>query len=106
MDMKIENIIKEYERVIISLPNVTSIGIGEKNGKESILVYVTKKIPESQLDKSAIIPKIIEGIETDVIHDRRKLNRTEEFADEALNPNQTLSAEILAKLQLYFVAAN
>jgi len=48
------------------LPNVTGVGLGEKRGKEVIIVFVKQKVPESQLERSAVIPKELEGFETDV----------------------------------------
>ena len=64
--MEIEEILKKHENELMNLPNVISVGLGEKNGKEVIIVFVKEKIPELRLDKSAVIPKMIEGFETDV----------------------------------------
>ena len=70
--MTIENVLKKYEGAIIGLPNVTAVGIEKREGKDRILVFVTEKIPESRLEKSAIIPKKIETFETVVQKERRK----------------------------------
>jgi hypothetical protein len=48
------------------MPNVMGIGIGEREGKEIIKVFVIQKIPESALRPQEIIPKILEGYATDV----------------------------------------
>jgi hypothetical protein len=64
--MNIEAALKKHEAVLMRLPNVSGMGLGEKNGKEVIIVFVKKKAPESQLEKSDIIPKRIEGFKTDV----------------------------------------
>jgi len=64
--MNIEAALKKHEAMLIRLPNVTGVGIGEKNGKEVIIVFVKEKVPESLLKKSAVIPKHLEGFETDV----------------------------------------
>ncbi len=48
------------------LPNVTGIGIGKKGTKKVIKVFVTKKMPESSLQPHEIIPKVLDGYETDV----------------------------------------
>jgi hypothetical protein len=64
--MNIETALREHDSALRRLPNVTGVGIGEKNGKEVILVFVQRKLPESSLPPSAIIPRTIEGYETDV----------------------------------------
>lgn len=48
------------------LPNVTGVGIGEKKGKEVIIVFVKRKVSEAALQPSEIIPKTLEGYETNV----------------------------------------
>lgn len=48
------------------LPNVTGVGIGEKAGKKVIKVFVTRKIPESDLSEGEIVPKTLDGYGTDV----------------------------------------
>lgn len=48
------------------LPNVTGVGIGEKKGKEVIIVFVKGKVSEAALQPSEIIPKTLEGYETNV----------------------------------------
>jgi hypothetical protein len=64
--MSIEDALKKNEAMLTSFPNVTGVGLGEKNGREVIIVFVKQKIPESQLNKSAVIPRRIEGFDTDV----------------------------------------
>lgn len=64
--MNIEGALKKHEAMLMRLPHVTGVGIGEKNGKEVIIVFVKKKVPESQLEKSAVIPKHLEGFKIDV----------------------------------------
>lgn len=48
------------------LANVTGVGIGEKKGKEVIIVFVKRKVSEAALQPSEIVPKTLEGYETDV----------------------------------------
>jgi hypothetical protein len=54
-------------------PNVLNVGIATKwkdgvdTGVPSITIYVSKKVPESQLVENEVIPKEIEQISTDVI---------------------------------------
>ena len=56
----------KYEEQLIRLPNVTGVGIGGKAGKAVIKVFVTHKVPESALRSQEIVPKSLEGYETDV----------------------------------------
>lgn len=62
----IQNIRQKYEDQIMELPNVTGVGIGDKAGKEVIKVFVTQKLPESELQPQEIVPKSLEEYETDV----------------------------------------
>jgi hypothetical protein len=103
--MKVENALKEYKRTIVGLPNVTGVGVGKKNGEDSIIVFVAKKIPESQLDRWAVIPKKIGAFATDVRLERRKSVRERQCAPEVVNVDSDLPAEILSRMQLYFCAA-
>ncbi|SFF18573.1 hypothetical protein [Nitrosomonas sp. Nm166] len=64
--MKIELAMKKHEEQVMQLPNVTGIGIGKKAGKDVIKVFVTRKLPESTLQSHEIIPKALDGYETDV----------------------------------------
>jgi len=64
--MSIEAVKMKYEEQLMRLPNVTGVGIGEKEGKQVIKVFVTHKVPESALQPQAIVPKSLEEYETDV----------------------------------------
>ena len=64
--MDITNVKQKYENYLLSLPNVNGVAIGEKAGKPTILVFVTHKVPESSLQPQEIVPKILDGFETDV----------------------------------------
>jgi hypothetical protein len=66
MNMNVEDVMHRYEETLMQLPNVTGVGIGEKSGKEVIKVFVTHKVPESLLHPREIIPRRLEGYETDV----------------------------------------
>jgi hypothetical protein len=57
---------RKHEEHVMQLPNVTGIGIGKKGRKNVIKVFVTHKVPESTLESHEIIPKALEGYETDV----------------------------------------
>ena len=64
--MSIESVMRKYEAQLIRLPNVTRVGIGERKGKEVIIVFVRRKVSEAVLQPSEIIPKALEGYETNV----------------------------------------
>jgi hypothetical protein len=64
--MEIEAVIRQHEDELMSLPNVTGVGIGEKNGKKVLKVYVTHKVPVSALRPEEVIPARLEGWEVDV----------------------------------------
>ncbi len=64
--MSIESVMRKYEEQLMRLPNVTGVGIGEKKGKEVIIIFVKEKVSESALQPSEIIPKTLEGYKTDV----------------------------------------
>jgi hypothetical protein len=66
MQMSIEAMKIKHEEQLMRLPNVTGVGIGEKGGKAVIKVFVTHKVTESALRPQEIIPKSLEGYETDV----------------------------------------
>jgi hypothetical protein len=64
----IESVKKKYEERLLRLPNVIGIGIGigERSGKQVIKVFVTQKLPVSDLEPNKIIPKILDEYEIDV----------------------------------------
>jgi hypothetical protein len=71
--MDIVSIKEKHEDQLLRLPNVVGVAIGKKvvngqvvPGKEVIKVFVTRKVPESQLKPDQVIPKTLEGYETDV----------------------------------------
>ena len=64
--MKIGSAMKKHEEQVMRLPSVTGTGIGKKAGKDVIKVFVTQKLPESALQPDEIIPKTLEGYQTDV----------------------------------------
>ncbi|MDD1614517.1 MAG: hypothetical protein LUP98_07670 [Methylococcaceae bacterium] len=64
--MKIIDVQKKHEDLVLQLPNVTGMGIGLKADKQVIKVFVTKKLPEHLLQPDEIIPKTLDGYQTDV----------------------------------------
>lgn len=71
-----------------SLPNVQSVGAGyeevggQVTGQLCLRVYVTAKLPPSQLDPKERIPDQIDGIPTDVIK-----KYPDRLADDVTGPN-------------------
>jgi hypothetical protein len=65
-DISIAEAKSRHEAELLGLPNVTGVGIGERAGKPVIKVFVTKKVPESQLTPEARVPRSLEGHEVDV----------------------------------------
>lgn len=64
--MTIRKVMERYENQLMRLPNIRGVGIGEKEGKPVIKVLVTHKVPESTLQAHDIVPKVLDGYETDV----------------------------------------
>lgn len=64
--MSIESVLGKHEERLMQLPNVTGVGIGEKNKRGVIVVFVKKRVPKSELQPSEMIPKVLEGYETDI----------------------------------------
>ncbi|MGM3307993.1 hypothetical protein ACSQ6I_18795 [Anabaena sp. WFMT] len=63
---KVNTVKQDYEEQLMRLPNVIGVAIGEKGGKTVIKVFVTHKVPESDLQPQEVVPKSIEGCATDV----------------------------------------
>jgi hypothetical protein len=66
IEMSIEAVKIKHEEQLMTLPNVNGVGIGEKAGKAVIKVFVTHKVPESALPPQEVVPKTLDGWETDV----------------------------------------
>ena len=64
--MDIKTVLRKYEEQLLRLPNVTGVGIGKKEGKEVIIVFVTKKVHGSELKPQEVVPKTLDSFETDV----------------------------------------
>lgn len=73
--MDIKDIIKikdKYKEVLFKFKGVVGIGIGNKKVKGrdtdilSIVINVIKKIPEKKLKNDEVIPKVLNGIPTDI----------------------------------------
>lgn len=64
--MSIERVRLKFEEQLMLLPNVTGVSIGEKAGKEVIKVFVTGKVPKHALQPQEVVPKMLEGYQTEV----------------------------------------
>ena len=70
---------RRVEDQLIALPGVVGVDIGEKvsrgapTGSESIVVHVNQKVDVSQLPADQLIPAEIDGIPTDVVEHRIRL---------------------------------
>lgn len=64
---------RQAETMLMSLTNVVATGVGFKvagdqsTTEPAVIVSVVKKLPTAQLAESAMVPKTINGIKTDVI---------------------------------------
>lgn len=64
--------IEKYQNTIMKLDNVTAIGIGDKKSEKKSLnrlcikVFVSRKVPKSELSADQVIPESLDGFETDV----------------------------------------
>lgn len=64
--MTIEQIRQSHENDLMELPNVVGVGIGEKNGRPVVKVFVTHKVELSSLRPKEIIPKRLGQYDVDV----------------------------------------
>ncbi|MDD1607424.1 MAG: hypothetical protein LUO95_12650 [Methylococcaceae bacterium] len=64
--MDITEVQKKHEDAVLELPNVIGVGIGLKDDKQVIKVFVCRKLPENLLKPDEIIPKMLDGYQTDV----------------------------------------
>ncbi|MDN5312427.1 MAG: hypothetical protein PWQ68_1400 [Thermoanaerobacteraceae bacterium] len=70
---RIQRILRQYEKKLLSLDNVVGIGMGYKivrgriTNKPAVMVLVKKKFPEEQLKSKHIVPKNLNEVPTDVI---------------------------------------
>jgi hypothetical protein len=65
-EMPIAEAKSRHEDDLLALPNVNGVGIGERDGKDVIKVFVTQKVPESSLAPEDVVPASLEGYEVKV----------------------------------------
>ncbi|HSK15407.1 MAG TPA: hypothetical protein VK915_04490 [Gaiellaceae bacterium] len=64
--VSIEEVLRRQEQELLSLPNVVAVGIGERAGEPAIAVFVTRKVPESELAPDDLVPRSLDGYPVDV----------------------------------------
>jgi hypothetical protein len=64
--MDITAAMRRHEERILRLANVTGIGVGEDKGRPVIKVFVSRKLPKTELSRSEIVPASLDGYPTDV----------------------------------------
>ena len=87
---RIKDALLKHKLKLLGLENVIGVGIGPKmvrevstgSSKHSVVILVRRKLPEDKLHVSQVVPKDVEGIETDVIEvgDIKLLSRTERLS--------------------------
>jgi hypothetical protein len=64
--MAIEDVMARHEDMLLAVPNVVGVGIGERDGKPVIKVFVAESVPESALALGERVPESLEGFDVDV----------------------------------------
>lgn len=59
-------VMSEHVEQLMRLPNVIGVGVGKETNKTVLKVFVTQKLPTSSLQPEEIVPKFLDGYETDV----------------------------------------
>lgn len=66
-----------FESFLLKKANVVGVGVGKKivkgreTGDDAVVVFVERKLPESQLKKKDVVPRTLEDVKTDVIQTGR-----------------------------------
>ena len=66
MPSEIDDVLQRHTASLMALPNVVSVGIGERDGRPTIVVGVTEMVPSAELAPEERIPEALEGHEVDV----------------------------------------
>ena len=64
--MDVRAVKKKYTGELMALPNVTGVGIGQKDGAQVIKVFVVRKVPLDALSASERVPEKLEGVPCEV----------------------------------------
>jgi hypothetical protein len=66
MPSDIDDVLQRHAASLMALPNVVSVGVGERDGRPAIVVGVTEQVPSEELAPEERIPDELEGHEVDV----------------------------------------
>lgn len=59
---------RRHEAALMSLPNVNGVAVVPEPGRgEAIVVYVSRKVPLTELDEGQTIPDQLEGVPVHVV---------------------------------------
>jgi hypothetical protein len=58
---------RRHERALLALPNVVGVSDETVDGRDVILVLVSRKVPQEQLAPGEVVPEELEGFPTDVV---------------------------------------
>ncbi len=64
--MNIAEVLRQHEAELLRLPNVTGVGVGERDGEQVLIVFVREKVPASELAPGDVVPRHVAGVPTDV----------------------------------------
>ena len=64
--MDIKEVKKRHAGELMALPNVTAVGVGEREGTPVIKVFVVRKLPLETLAEVERVPREVEGVPCDV----------------------------------------
>ena len=65
-DEGIETAKARHEDELLARPNVVGVGLGERGGRPVVKVFVTHKVPLSELAPDERVPESVDGHEVDV----------------------------------------
>jgi hypothetical protein len=64
--MTIGDVLRQHEAELVRLPEALGVGIGEKDGKEVIVVFVSQDDASAAERLKARLPETLDGYELDV----------------------------------------
>jgi len=64
--MTIEDVKEKFAQALLRMENVVGVGIGKRDNKKVIKVFVKRKLPLGDLPAETVIPTRLEGYEVDV----------------------------------------
>lgn len=62
----VKEVKQRYADELMALPNVTGVGVGERDGAQVVKVFVMRKVPLSTLSAEERVPDTLEGVPCDV----------------------------------------